>query len=291
MDTNLNKSFARLSTLLSCSLTGVVSLLTLVALIPLISILGMLILKGLPILHYSTLTSLPPSAFEEGGGFGNAIVGTLVMVGMATMVSVPIGILSAVYLAEIAPESMVARWLRFCAKILSGFPSILAGVFIYGSVVILCGGFSAVAGSLALAILMLPTIVLTSEEAMRSVPIKLKEAAIAIGTTQTQTILKIVLPTALPSILTGILLAISRAAGETAPLLFTSLFSNYWIYDGSELSMMRPTASLAVLIFNFSGTPFENQVQMAWGASLVLVLIVLVTNLTGKYFSRRFPLQ
>jgi phosphate transport system permease protein len=174
---------------------------------------------------------------------------------------------------------------RFSAKILTGFPSILAGVFAYGAVVLITGGFSALAGGIALAILMLPTIILTSENAIAMVPAKMKEAAIGMGATTTQTTLMVLLPTAMPGILTGIMLAVARAAGETAPLLFTALFSNYWLMSHGRVNIMQPTASLAVLIYNFSAMPFPNQVELAWAAALVLVLLVLVTNLIGKSFS------
>jgi len=134
---------------------------------------------------------------------------------------------------------------------------------------------------------MLPTIILTSEDAIRMVPAKIREAATGMGATTTQTIWMVLLPTALPGILTGIMLAIARAAGETAPLLFTALFSNYWLFQGGQFDLKQPTASLAVLIYNFAGMPFENQVALAWVAALVLVLLVLATNLIGQAFSRR----
>src|SRR5262249_12400197 len=152
----------------------------------------------------------------------------------------------------------------------------LAGVFAYSAVVLLTGGFSAIAGSIALSILMLPTILLTTEEAIRMVPTKVYEAAVGMGATRTQTIWMVLLPTALPGILTGVMLAIARGAGETAPLLFTALFSNYWPIHGGHVALMEPTASMAVLIYNFSGVPFQNQIELAWAAALVLVLIVLV---------------
>jgi phosphate transport system permease protein len=176
---------------------------------------------------------------------------------------------------------------RFAAKVLTGFPSILAGVFAYGAVVLVMGGFSAVAGAVALAILMLPTITLTSEDAIRMVPQKMKEASIGMGATGTQTIWMVLLPTAIPGIATGIMLAVARAAGETAPLLFTALFSNYWLFSDGGVELKQPTASLAVLIYNFAGVPFENQLQLAWAAALVLVLIVLITNLFGQYLAAR----
>src|SRR5262249_16944832 len=154
----------------------------------------------------------------------------------------------AVYLSQSEKDNRLAQSVRFAAKILTGFPSILAGVFAYGAVVLLTGGFSAVAGSIALSILMLPTILLTAEEAIRMVPSKMREAAIGMGATKTQTIWMVLLPTAVPGILTGLMLAIARGAGETAPLLFTALFSNYWPMRGGHFHLMRPTASLAVLI-------------------------------------------
>ena len=159
-------------------------------------------------------------------------------------------------------------------------------MFAYGAVVLVTGGFSAVAGGMALAMLMLPTVMLTAEDAIRMVPGKIREAAIGMGATPTQVIWHVMLPTALPGILTGVMLAVARAAGETAPLLFTALFSNYWP-QRRHVDLMQPTASLAVLIYNFSGMPFENQIEMAWAAALVLVLLVLTANLIGQSFSRR----
>jgi phosphate transport system permease protein len=139
----------------------------------------------------------------------------------------------------------------------------------------------------AVSILMLPTIMLTAEDAIRMVPAKMKEAAIGMGATRTQAVTMVLLPTAFPGILTGIMLAVARAAGETAPLLFTALFSNYWLISGHHLNLMQPTASLAVLIYNFAGMPFQNQIEMAWAAALVMVLMVLITNLIGQSLSRR----
>lgn len=284
---NFDRRWLQKRSLVSMVLTGIVIGLTFIAVVPLFSILAMLLYRGVSHLTWEAFRSLPPAAFEEGGGFGNAIVGTLVMVAMATSVSGPLGILGAIYLSEIGKQSRLANCLRLCAKTLNGLPSILAGVFIYGVVVLGSGGFSAFAGAMALSLLMVPTILLVSEEALRGVSSQVKEAAIAMGATRTQVILKVILPSAFPGILTGVMLAIARAAGETAPLLFTALFSNYWILQGNRVSLTQPTASLSVLIYNFSGSPFENQVHMAWSASLVLVLLVLTTNLIGKSFSRQ----
>lgn len=253
----------------------------LIAGIPLISVLYMLIVKGGSRLSLDLFTELPPAGFEMGGGFGNAIIGTLVMVGVAALVSIPIGILAATYLAELGPTSRLAASTRFLAKVLTGFPSILAGVFVYAALVLAMGSYSALAGGISLAVLMLPTVVLTAEEAMKMVPRKMKDAALGMGCTRTQMIWKVVLPTGLPGILTGVMLAVARVAGESAPLLFTALFSNYWL-----TSMREPTASLSILIYNFSSMPFENQIELAWAASLVLVLMVLVFNILSRFIGR-----
>ena len=271
------------STLLSIG-TGVA---TGLACVPLFSVLLMLLWRGGTKLSWALFVDLPPTAFEEGGGFGNAIVGTVVLVGIAAMLSVRFGILAAVFLAEFGPASRTAAAVRFCAKTLTGLPSILAGVFPYAAVVLLTGTYSAPAGGIALALLMLPTVMLTAEEAMKMVPTRMKEAAIGMGCTRSQMVWRVVLPTALPSMLTGVMLAVARASGETAPLLFTALFSNFWIVQDGSLAVMAPTASLAVLIYNFSGMPFENQIEMAWAAALVLVLLVLTINILGQLLSRR----
>jgi phosphate transport system permease protein len=253
----------------------------LIAAVPLVSVLYMLIVHGGARLSLDLFTELPPAGFELGGGFGNAIIGTVVMVLIATVISVPIGVLAAAYLAELGPDSQLGRVSRFLAKVLTGFPSILAGVFVYAVIVLAMGGYSAIAGGISLSILMLPTVVLTAEEAMKMVPRKMKDAALGMGCTRTQMIWKIVLPTALPGILTGVMLGVARVAGESAPLLFTALFSNYWLRSLSE-----PTASLSILIYNFSSMPFDNQIELAWAASLVLVLIVLVFNVLSRLFGR-----
>jgi len=244
--------------------------------IPLFSVIYMLVIQGGARLDLEALTALPPAGFESGGGFGNAIVGTLVMVGIAALISIPIGILAAVYLAVLGPYSKLAGIARFVAKTLTGFPSILAGVFTY-AILVIAFGYSALAGGVSLAVLMLPTIVLAAEEAMKQVPQRMTDTAFGMGCTHTQVIWKVVLPTGLPGILTGVMLAVAGAAGESAPLLFTALFSNYYI---SEL--MEPTASLSILIYNFSAMPFENQIELAWAASLVLVLIVLAFNILAR---------
>jgi phosphate transport system permease protein len=282
----LERSLRRPRTLMGFLLDTLVTGTTALALFPLFSVVWMLAWRGGKRLSVAALTQLPPSPMEAGGGFGNAIVGSLFMVGVATLLTVPIGILTAVYLARDG-GGRLAGAARFAAKVLTGFPSILAGVFAYGAVVLLTGSFSAIAGAIALGILMIPTIILTAEDALRAVPARMLEAAIGMGATPTQATWMVLLPTALPGILTGVMLAVARAAGETAPLIFTALFSNYWLVSHGHVSAMRPTASLAVLIFNFAGMPFDNQIELAWAAALVLVLMVLAANVVGQTLSRR----
>ena len=283
----LELSLYRPRTLFSIILSCIVGAMTLLALIPLFAVLGMLLWRGGKMLSPALFTKLPPAPLEQGGGFGNAIIGTLIMVGIATLITVPLGVLTGVYLAQAPNESKLASTVRLCSKVLTGFPSILAGVFAYGAIVLLTGGYSAIAGGIALSTLMLPTIILTAENAISMVPAKMKEASIGMGATGAQTVWMVLLPTAMPGILTGIMLAVARAAGETAPLLFTALFSNYWLVSNGRLNLMQPTASLAVLIYNFAGMPFKNQVELAWAAALVLVTLVLILNLIGRSFSRQ----
>jgi phosphate transport system permease protein len=261
-------------------LTGLTWLGAVIAAVPLFSVIYLLLVQGGTRLFSSDfaeiITGLPPAGFEQGGGIGPAIVGTLAMVGIGAVISVPIGILAAIYLGVLEPRSPMANTSRFLAKVLTGFPSIMAGVFVY-AVMVSHWGYSAWAGGIALSVLMLRTVVLAAEEAMAQVPQRMKDAAYGMGCTRSQVIWKVVLPTGLPGILTGVLLAVAGAAGESAPLLFTALFSNYYISQLSE-----PTASLSILIYNFSGMPFPNQIELAWTASLVLVLIVLMFNILAR---------
>lgn len=264
-------------------LTGLCIALSFLALVPLVSLLYLVLKNGLPNLNLAIFTQLPPAAGMTGGGFGNAIVGTLVMVGLGLALSAPPGILAAIYICEYHPNSHLSRTVRFVAKLLTGIPSIICGVFAFAAVVLVTGKFSALAGGVALAVLMLPTILLTAEQALLGVQRAYREASYGLGATRFQTIVHIVLPDALPAIMTGVMLAVARAAGETAPLIFTALFSQFWMS-----SIMEPTASLSVLIYNFSTMPFEHQVEMAWTASLVLVFLVTATNVTAQLvFSKK----
>jgi phosphate transport system permease protein len=272
----------RFSSILSRFMDGVVAVVTLAALVPLVSVLYTVISRGAGNFRLSMLWQLPPAAGMVGGGFGNALVGTFLLVLVGAAVSVPVGVLTAIFLTEYAPGSRTARLIRFSAKILSGLPSILAGVFIFSVLVATTHSFSILAGGLALGILMLPIIILATEEALLRVPHFLREASLALGATPTQTVLYVTLPAAGSTTMTGIMLAVARAAGETAPIIFTALFSNYWIS-----SLHEPTASMAVLIYNFSSVPYDNLVSMAWTASFVLIVVVLATNITSHLIANR----
>ncbi|HEV8549391.1 MAG TPA: phosphate ABC transporter permease PstA, partial [Polyangiaceae bacterium] len=257
--------------------------LALFALFPLFSVLYMLLVKGGHLLSPTLFSELTPGAGMEGGGIGNAVLGTLVVVAVSSALALPLGVLAAVYLAEYAGESQLGSVVRFAGKVLTGMPSILAGVFAYAVIVVTTGSFSAVAGGVAMAVLMVPTVMLTGEQALRAVPEKMRLAALGMGATRMETTLRVVLPTALPGILTGVMLALARAMGETAPLLFTALFSDYW-FDGK---LGAPIASMAVLIYNFSGSPFAHLSELAWAASLVLVCLVLLLNVGAQIIIRR----
>ncbi|MEH1789374.1 phosphate ABC transporter permease PstA [Nostoc sp.] len=256
------------------------------ALLPLLAVLSYVIIKGFSSLNLAVFVELPPKALQKGGGFGNAILGTLLMVGIAALISIPFGVLGAIYITEFS-SAKVARWVRFAANVLSGVPSIIAGVFAYGIVVLTLvklnlGSYSALGGGFALAILMLPIILRTTDEALQLVSQDLRQASVGLGATNFQTVSQVVLPAALPAIVTGATLAIARASGETAPLLFTALFSNFWP-DG----LFQPTASLAVLVYKYAISPFKNWQSLAWAASLILVLMVLITSIIARWATRQ----
>jgi len=281
--TAAESSKANLRALTNRVLSSVCIVVSLLTLVPLFSIVYLLLQKGLPLLTPAVFTALPPGAGMTGGGFGNAVLGTLVMVGIGLVIAAPLGIFSAIYINEYSPTSRLSNAVRFVAKLLTGIPSIICGVFAFAVVVLTTGQFSAYAGGVALAVLMLPTILLTSEQALMGVQSAFREASYGLGATKFQTITRVVLPDALSAIMTGIMLAVARAAGETAPLIFTALFSQFW-----AKSLNEPTASLSVLIYNFSTVPFPHQVQMAWTASLVLVVLVTITNITAQLaFSKK----
>ncbi|MBV8359038.1 MAG: ABC transporter permease subunit, partial [Deltaproteobacteria bacterium] len=202
---SLERSLRRPRTLFSSLMSILTGAATIAAMLPLFSVLYMLTVRGIATLSLATLTKLPPAAMEVGGGFGNAIAGTLVIVAIATMLSVPLGILGAIFVSEFGPDTRTASAVRFAAKVLTGLPSILAGVFAFAVVVETTGRFSAPAGGVALALLMLPIVLLTADEAIKGVPARMREAAIGMGATPTQVVTKVVVPTAAPAMLTGVM--------------------------------------------------------------------------------------
>ncbi len=266
-------------TLFGLVMSSIAGLFTIMALVPLFIILTYLLTKGISSLNVSVFTELPPPPLVQGGGFGNAILGTVIMVGIGALISVPIGIMAAIYLSEFS-EGKLADWIRFATNVLSGVPSIIIGVFAYGVIVLTTKSYSAWAGGFALSILMLPIIVRTTDESLKLVPQEVRQASVGIGANNYQTVLQVVLPAALPAIITGITLSVARAAGETAPLLFTALFTQYWPNWNNWL--VEPTASLAVLVYNFAIVPFQNQQELAWGAAFVLVVLVLATSVISR---------
>ncbi|MEH2105223.1 phosphate ABC transporter permease PstA [Nostoc sp.] len=283
---SLTRSPTSQRTLFNTVMTVVAFTCGVLALLPLLAVLSYVIIKGFSSLNLAVFVELPPKALQKGGGFGNAILGTLLMVGIAALISIPFGVLGAIYITEFS-SAKVARWVRFAANVLSGVPSIIAGVFAYGIVVLTLvklnlGSYSALGGGFALAILMLPIILRTTDEALQLVSQDLRQASVGLGATNFQTVSQVVLPAALPAIVTGTTLAIARASGETAPLLFTALFSNFWP-DG----LFQPTASLAVLVYKYAISPFKNWQSLAWAASLILVLMVLITSIIARWATRK----
>lgn len=264
-------------------MTSLATVCMIVTLIPLFAVLTYVAIQGFSRLNFDLLTKLPPPPGLSGGGIANAIIGTLIVVGIATAIAVPIGVLAAVYLSEFSGGNQVARWVRFATNVLSGVPSIIAGIFAYG-LLVKSGtiGFSAIAGGIALAVLMLPTIIRTTDEALQIVPQDIRWAALGVGAYNYQTVLKIVIPAAIPAILTGVTLAIARAAGETAPLIFTALYSNFW-----PKGIKEPIATLSVLVYNFAIVPFKPQQELAWAGSLILVLLVLITSVLARWATRQ----
>ena len=265
-------------------MTGLAGLCILLALIPLVLVLFYVFVNGANSLNLDLFTQLPPPPGSSGGGISNAIMGTLIVVAIAMIIYVPIVVLCAIWLSEFgSDDTSIDEYVRFGVNILAGVPSIIAGVFIYG-LMVRPGrpGYSALAGGVALAVLMLPTIIRTADEALKIVPQEIRWAALGVGASKYQTVLKVVLPAAIPSILTGVTLAIARAAGETAPLIFTALFSPFRFNGITE-----PIATLAVLVYNFAILPFRAQQELAWAASLILVLMVLLSSIIARVATRQ----
>ena len=255
---------------------GLCGFASIVVLLPLLSILLYVIRRGAAGLSLSFFTELPKPVGETGGGMGNAVVGTLTLIAIASAIGLPIGILSGVYIAEVG-RGKLAGWIRFFAEVLSGVPSITIGVFVYALVVVPMKHFSAFAGGVSLAIIMIPTVTRTTEELLRMVPSHLREASLALGVPMWRTSLFVVLRTAAPGIATGVMLAVARVAGETAPLLFTA-FNNRFLSTRVD----QPIASLPVQILTYSTSPYQDWQQQAWTGALVLVVVILALNVVAR---------
>ncbi len=248
-----------------------------VAIVPLALVLSYVTLQGLSGLNWGFFTQLPKPVGETGGGMANAIVGTLEIVGLASAIGVPVGILAGIYLAEFG-NNRLGKAVRFAADVMSGVPSITVGLFVYGIIVLRSRQFSAWAGAVALAVIMLPTVTRTSEELLRLVPDALREAALGLGVSRWRATLSVVLRTAAPGIATGVMLAVARVAGETAPLLFTAFGNRFW-----ATGINQPTASLPVQIYTYAVSPYDDWHRQAWTAALVLVVLVLVLNVSARW--------
>jgi phosphate transport system permease protein len=239
-------------------------------------VLGFLLVKGGASLNLAFFTNLPRPIGEMGGGMANALVGSAKMLGIAALTGLPTGFLAGLYLSEFAGKRM-ATAVRFAADLLNGVPSIVVGIFVYTLVVLPMKQFSTLAGGLALGIMMIPIMTRSTEEFLRAVPVSLREASLALGASRTLTIVRVVVPAATRGIVTAAMLGLARVAGETAPLLFTALGNSYW-----SQGVLRPTASLPVMIFNYAVSPYEDWHRQAWAAGLVLLTLVLAANLGAR---------
>jgi phosphate transport system permease protein len=262
---------------------GMIALSTLCAVIvilPLLLIFFYTVSQGLQYLSVDFFVKMPKPVGEMGGGMANAIVGTLILIGIGCAVGLPIGILSGIYLSEYG-NNVFGTSVRFLTDVLSGVPSIVVGVVVYTLIVVPMKHFSALAGGVALGILMVPTVTRTTEEMIRLVPHSYREAGLALGIQQWKTTVRIICRTALKGIVTGILLSIGRAAGETAPLLFTALGNRFW-----STSIGQPIASLTVFIYEYAKAPFEDWNRQAWTAALVLILLISLLSLLFRIVTR-----
>ncbi len=251
------------------------------AMILLLLITGYTLSKGFAAIDLNFFTRMPKPVGESGGGMANAIVGTGILLGIGAVIGLPIGIFAGIYLAEYG-DNPFGSAVRFLTDVLSGIPSIVVGVVAYVLVVLPMKHFSALAGGVSLGLLMIPTVTRTTEEMLRLVPLSYREAALALGIERWKATVRIVLPAALKGITTGILLALARAAGETAPLLFTALGNRFW-----STSVMQPIASLTVFIYDYAKAPFEDWNRQAWAAAFTLILLIFLLNVLFRYVTRR----
>jgi phosphate transport system permease protein len=253
--------------------------------VPLIFILIYIIQAGITKINWHFLTNLPKPVGESGGGIANALLGSTIIIGIASLIAIPFGIMCGIYLSE-NKKSKLAYWSRLCVDILQGVPSIVIGIVAYFWLVKPLGGFSAVSGSVALAIMMLPIIVRSTEETLLLLPDSLREAAFALGMPFHRVILKVIIPCGISGILSGVMLGVARIAGETAPLLFTA-FGNPYL----STNIFKPMQSLPLLIFNYATSPYNDWHDLAWGASCILLIWVLLLNIFTKLITRKWKVQ
>jgi len=261
--------------------TGLAILSTVVVLIPLVAILGYLIYKGASSLNWAFFTKIPAPVGETGGGMANSIVGSGIILAVASALGIPLGIAGGVYLAEYGRGGLLANLIRFTADVLNGVPSIVMGIAAYGLIVVHYK-FSALAGSVALAIMMVPTITRTTEEMLATVPHMLREAALGLGIPKWRTILSVSLRTAMPGIITGCMLAFARVAGETAPLLFTAFGNNFW-----NLNVTQPMAALPLQIYEYALSPYDEWHRLAWAGALVLIVLIMLSVTLVRIYANR----
>jgi phosphate transport system permease protein len=265
----------------SAIMTGLCAAAVAVALVPLAMVLFFVFRQGVPALSVAFFTQMPKPVGEPGGGMANAIVGTGILIGLAALVAVPVGITCGVYIVEFR-TSRLAPAVRFAADILNGVPSIVIGIFAYAVAVLPFKRFSALAGGVALGVMMIPIIVRTTEELLALVPESLREGALALGATRGRAVVTVILPAALPGIVTGVLVALARVAGETAPLLFTAFNNRFF-----STSLDQPIASLTVQIFTYAISPYEDWHRQAWAGATVLITAVLLFSLLARTVTRR----
>lgn len=278
---SIGKTYYRWRKIKSSIMVTLTVLCFFIAVIPLFLILFYTITQGISSINWDFFTKMPKPAGEVGGGMANALVGTGILIGLASAMGLPVGILSGIYLSENG-KSWFARSVRFLTEVLNGIPSIVIGVVAYILVVLPMGRFSALAGGFALGILMIPLVTRTTEEMMNLIPHSYREAALGLGIPRWKTTLFIILPAAFKGIFTGILLSIARVAGETAPLLFTALGNRFW-----STQLDQPIASLTVFIYDYAKAPFEDWNRQAWAAALVLIVLVSVLNVLFRFVTRR----
>ncbi|MBB6099232.1 phosphate transport system permease protein [Deinobacterium chartae] len=261
---------------------GFIALGTLIVLLPLFAVFYYLIAQGLSSIDLNFFTKLPVPVGEEGGGLANAIVGTIILVALASILGVTVGVGGGIFLAEYS-ENKLVPYIRLVADVLSGIPAIVMGLVSYGLVVMTTGKFSAISGGIALGFLMVPIIVRTTEEVLKLVPLATREAGLALGLPRWRVIMSIVLPTALGGIVTGVMLSVARVAGEAAPLLFTAFGNQFW----NVFNLDQPISALPLVIYNYASSPYEEWHRLASAAALVLVVMVFLTTLIARIATRR----